>query len=251
MRNKPNYELKAKVLNQFSDLLLQYRKSSMYDYAKWAFESYGVISKSLEKEQISVCDLDKHCMELGIPDIAKECKRINNAYYHRSKRLSDRIERMLKNGHCLFVTLTFTDQALQDTQPHFRRIAVRRYLKNEGIDYVSNIDFGSKNHREHYHAVVLINNNLNLKAWRYGAINVEHIKIKKACETKLAKYVAKLTNHAVKETTKRSVYIYRRMTDTLYLDRVDVVGLRDITPLLFFAMFCMYFNIKINIVMRD
>lgn len=137
----------------------------------------------------------------------KEAEKINNATYHRSKRLKQRIEIMLAFNKCQFLTLTFTDKVLASTSELTRRRYVTRYLDSlNGSDYVANIDFGEENGREHYHAVVAIDF-FDYTTWTYGNLDGEVCnKNAKA----LGQYVAKLTNHAIKETTKRSSLIYCR-----------------------------------------
>jgi len=120
---------------------------------------------------------------------------------------------------CLFLTLTFSDKALIHNTADSRRQAVKRFLKQFGVPYVANIDFGAKNHREHYHALLRIGE-IDYHLWKYGAINGlkvrNDIKVDENGELtsetveKLSRYVAKLTNHAIKETTKRSVIMYSR-----------------------------------------
>lgn len=259
IRSKPNYELKAKVLRYFGDTLLYYRKASRNDYAKWAFENYGVMYYSffrpykVDGKVLSVRDLDEHYKDdKWLP---KECKRINHADDERQSRLKKRISNMLHQGQCLFVTLTFTDDAFANTSKEFRRIAVRRYLKSQGVlDYVANIDYGKKHGREHYHAVALIQRPLILRAWKYAkkGAYVKYAGRKDADEKRLSKYVAKLTNHAIKETTKRSVYIYcRDRRALLILDKRHVVGLSDLANVLFLGLFFAYYSIKLTIVIRD
>lgn len=75
---------------------------------------------------------------------------------------------------------------------------------------MANKDFGATNGREHYHAVVLVKGKLNYSKWRYGCLNGQKIRLNGISNEKLAKYLSKLTNHAVKETCKRSVLIYSR-----------------------------------------
>ena len=78
--------------------------------------------------------------------------------------------------------------------------------------YVANIDYGSKNKREHYHALINCDK-VDFKSWRkYGNINAKRVRNKdiESDKTKLSKYIAKLSNHAIKETTKRSCLIYSR-----------------------------------------
>lgn len=71
---------------------------------------------------------------------------------------------------------------------------------------------GLKNGREHYHAVVVPKNgNLELKQWHsYGAIKCERIRYKDNSEKRLATYISKLTNHAIKHTAKQNRIIYSR-----------------------------------------
>jgi len=118
----------------------------------------------------------------------------------------------LLNGDCLFLTLTFNDNTLNQTSAETRRKYVRRYLKQFNCAYVANIDFGSENGREHYHAVINTSR-IDLALWRsYGNINVERVRNKsiELNKTRLSKYISKLSNHAIKETTRRCCLIYSR-----------------------------------------
>lgn len=137
----------------------------------------------------------------------KEARKINNCYYHRACRLRKRIENYLSIGNCIFLTLTFTNDTLKNTNKDTRKQYVVRYLKSCSDYYVANIDYGAKNHREHYHAIV-VSDSVNYSLWRkYGAINGQRVR-GYVCEKKLSKYISKLTNHAIKETTKRNAIIY-------------------------------------------
>lgn len=151
----------------------------------------------------------------------KEARKINKASFYRVKRLQKRISDMLTNGHCIFATFNFTDDVLNKTKEETRRQYVRKYLKQFNCDYVANIDFGSDKQytdrkgnirqatsREHYHALICIDK-LPLN-WSYGYQYLEHVRIRSKCDIKLSKYISKLTNHAIKETTRRSCLIYSR-----------------------------------------
>lgn len=120
---------------------------------------------------------------------------------------------MLLNGSCIFLTLTFRDDVIKETNANTRRVAVRRYLKQYNCMYVANIDFGDDErytHREHYHALINCNK-VDYKSWTYGNIDFERVRFKNSdTTTKLSKYICKLSNHAIKETTKRSSLIYSR-----------------------------------------
>lgn len=135
-------------------------------------------------------------------------KNINSCYYKRVQRAVHRINAITSNKS-LFLTLTFTDDVLNTTSVETRRKYVQRFLKSFGVMYVANIDFGSKNGREHYHAIIAIDK-INFKLWKYGAINGKKIIMTSSSSKKLAKYISKLTNHCFKETTKNSYLIYSR-----------------------------------------
>lgn len=137
-----------------------------------------------------------------------EAEKINHASYQRVKRLKTRISHFLESGKCCFLTLTFRDEVLDKTSAETRRTYIRKFLKNLKVPYVANKDFGKDFGREHYHAVVQTDR-IDLKSYNFGFIFAETIHKTKS-NVKLAKYIAKLTNHAIKETTKRSVILYSR-----------------------------------------
>jgi hypothetical protein len=142
--------------------------------------------------------------------VYKEAERINNAYYARVRRLKVRIAHLLSLGTCFFLTLTFNNDTLSITSADTRRKYVTRFLKSISTDYVGNIDFGSKNGREHYHAVVLCSVAPDMSSWDcYGFSNAKVI-VSSEDFVPVAKYISKLTNHAVKATTKGCRAIYSR-----------------------------------------
>ena len=145
-------------------------------------------------------------------DIRRECKNLTNAYFERVKRLEKRISMMLALGNCVFLTLTFTDKCLSDTNLNTRRQYVRRWLDSVSPIYIANIDFGKTNHREHYHAVVLLENTIDYTSFGHGAVNGKVVRSENDYK-KLSKYVAKLKNHAIKETTNNHKIIYSRLND--------------------------------------
>lgn len=140
----------------------------------------------------------------------KEARKINIASYRRIKRLKERIAAYLSLGQCIFVTLTFNDEIMTNYNEKERRTLVSRYLKSCSDKYVANIDYGNDDkysHREHYHALVLSDYISNV--WQGGFSWFERVH---NCDSDkaLAKYISKLCNHAIKESTKRACYIYSR-----------------------------------------
>lgn len=138
----------------------------------------------------------------------EECERLYHAKTQRASRLKKAISFLLETGDCCFVTLTFSDDVLANTSAKTRHDYVNRWLKNNFLSSIANIDFGSKNGREHYHAVVLAKT-VSHNTWKYGLLKSEKIKrADKNNADKLAHYTAKLVNHAIKETTKGARTIY-------------------------------------------
>ena len=197
--SKPNYELKAQVLK--TDICNRLKKIDRQTYLN---SKEGIVQdESLDNDYLDLL------FQYG-GDYVKEGRKINLAGARKTKRLRKKIERYLTSGACLWVTLTFTNKTLESTSEATRKKYVSRYLKSNYQDYIANIDYGSKNQREHYHAVIKTDN-INLQAWhQYGAIKVEHIRVNENSIKRLPKYINKLTNHAVKETCRRCHIIYSR-----------------------------------------
>ena len=90
---------------------------------------------------------------------------------------------------------------------------------------MANIDYGKENEREHYHGIILVNEQLEIKktkvnnlykkslqVWeKNGFSDLKEIKIPN--EKALSKYINKLTNHAKKDSTKKQRVIYCRDTN--------------------------------------
>lgn len=137
-----------------------------------------------------------------------ESIRIENAYRHKLNRLEKRISRIINNTEfACFVTFTFDEKHINSNDESKRKY-VRRWLKKYCTDYVANVDYGEKNGRIHYHAVVSADSKFDCHTWSYGAIKFKTI-IRNDTK-KLSQYVNKLTNHALKESATRQVLIYKR-----------------------------------------
>lgn len=142
------------------------------------------------------------------PELFSEAVKVANSDFARNTRLKKRISTYLQMGTCIFLTLTFTDGCLSHTSPSTRRDYVKKFLRNSSSHYVANVDYGSKGGREHYHAIVVAES-VDFSLWKQGAINGKRI-TETSEPLRLAKYISKLVNHAIKETTKRNAIIYSR-----------------------------------------
>ena len=139
-------------------------------------------------------------------EMYNECQKILHANNARKNRVKNRIDLLLQKP-CVFVTLTFSDKTLQSTTAETRRRYVRKFLDRYGM-YVANKDFGAKNNREHYHAVVQVDK-IDCDDWNFG--NIDFKRVLSPNSTAIAKYISKLTNHALKATTQGNRIIYGRM----------------------------------------
>lgn len=226
---KIDYKYKAQVLS--TDLCKKVNQIDKSLYARHLLETTGeVLTNTLDYDTA----LRERCFLLKQDERAYiEAEKLNKARYKRVKRLKDRISSMLRNcSTVVFLTLTFSPKTLDTTSAESRRKYVTTFLSEYSDNYVANIDFGKKNNREHYHAV--IDCKVPTSNWQFGHALAEIVqapqdlkrKVPKRYqslsdeeqktlmtrdhENRLSKYIAKLTNHAIKETTKRSAIIYSR-----------------------------------------
>ncbi len=218
---KPDYALKSKALAfdeeyHAIDLMNCIRN---FDYKL----EYHLITwdEFMNSELRKKCTVDLHKLYLEFPDLVKECEKILRADWERTRRLKHKIQSMFDEyENVVFLTLTFRDSYLFNTTAEQRRRSIREFLKRicpDGI-YCGNIDFGKINHREHYHALIscrVSKADIDYYNKNYGSIDFELVPNKITDRSRVAIYVAKLTNHAVKETTKRSHLIYSRRRGAL------------------------------------
>ncbi len=142
-----------------------------------------------------------------------EAYRMNENYKKRIQRLKSKITEIFylsESSNVYFLTFTFTDDTLNNTNDDSRRQFVRRWLNDNTSNFVANIDFGEQNGREHYHALVNADY-IDISTWlKHGAMKYEIVKVDIKSIDKMAKYINKFLNHAIKETTKRQHIIYKR-----------------------------------------
>lgn len=207
-----NYKHKAQVLA--TDLCKRINKLDKQTYLN---SLEGVIKdQKLDDEYFDLV------MTYDYKDI-EEARKINKATFYRVKRLKERITNMINEKPCIWCTFNFDDETLNNTSVDTRRQYVRRFLKTFNCPYIANIDFGSNKtykdrkgnirqatEREHYHALIQIDK-MPKNSWSYGYDYYERVRTEQnTSDIKLAKYVSKLTNHAIKESTKRVAIIYSR-----------------------------------------
>lgn len=209
-----DYAFKSYVLREHEDLLIKYNQTNSFEYAISEFDTCGVVSPWLKhhckNNTMRFSALNEYARDNGLLKELCECKKITKAHNSKVHRLRKRVQSILVNGASLFLTLTFNDDTLKSTNEKQRRRYVREFLSRYHCSYVGNVDYGKENHREHYHALIAVDR-VDNKLWSYGSINFEKVRLRNRTDTRLSKYIAKLSNHAIKETTKRSALIYSRV----------------------------------------
>lgn len=130
-----------------------------------------------------------------------------NNYRQRLKRIRQKTKQMLKHK-CLFLTFTLKELIPE----HDFIIEIKRYFKNACLKGYFNLDYGAKNSRLHAHALVVAdyidNSKKNDYRWNLGALNVKQVINGNNDYIKVAKYIAKLSNHSIKTSTKGRVIYF-------------------------------------------
>lgn len=126
-----------------------------------------------------------------------EYDKLKRSRKQRKKRVKTAIKGIFDAFHeekLFFLTFTFSERAMS-RKANTRRQYVIRYLNKYCLDYIANQDFGDKTNREHYHAVVACD--YVHTDFVGGHVHFERIKVRNS--SRLANYLDKLTNHAVKD----------------------------------------------------
>ncbi len=220
-----DYKLKQKVL-QLDEQTSILKLENQYNKLLFYIGKYGYVPAGLNE---SYLNYTHRSFEENVNSaMLFEVEKINNSTYQRCRRLRMKINWMLSNFRCSFLTFNFNNYALS-LDASYRRILVQRTLNALNCHYIANIDFGSSDaylddngvervgtSREHYHAIVatvcdsrstpcLVN-----YCKTYGHVYVVPCRMTSSDVRCLATYTAKLANHAIKETAQRSALLFSR-----------------------------------------
>lgn len=147
----------------------------------------------------------------------QECERARKCRNMQRVKIQNHIDYLVNKTDLdiYFGTWTFTDKALQ-LKPETRKKAITRLLGKTCEDYITNIDYGEENGREHYHGVIALQPGTYQKRVERDKEGHPHIKIDILDEYNLgwygleqiwntdkdsellAKYITKLTQHSIK-----------------------------------------------------
>lgn len=206
-----NQDLRKKVLQDGT-----YRKYT--ENRKKAFQNGTLYVNELINEDTGEVEKRENTEAYGVTEEeAKECERIRKAKKNQRERVENHVKFLFESTTCdlFFVTLTFSDDTIKKTKTSTRKQKVRRTL-TLCDDYIANVDYGEKNEREHYHAIIALKRDsyereeddkghLSLSVFSkydYGFINVTEVKRDGKDAERLAKYITKLTLHSVKVSQK-------------------------------------------------
>lgn len=228
----PDYKVKSFLLTDHPEWIQAVRNLRRYDYLQTKRFDHDLKPVRSVENRMKQLENDVEITNVLIdsaPSLFLECNKIVDADKQRKKRLRKRIERIMSKGKAYFITLTFNDETLMNTDEKTRRTYATRLLKSISPDFVGNIDFGKQNGREHYHFVAystllddikyrftkkygwICSDAVPLAEWsKYGFYSIKSCGSDKVDQQKLSWYISKLTNHAIKETTKRSALIFSR-----------------------------------------
>ena len=140
---------------------------------------------------------------------------VSDSLKARKQRAQRKVAKWVVSGWSYFLTLTFNDDCLARTSANTRRQLVTRFLNSFGTPYIANVDYGSENGREHYHAIIYLpcDGKPDFSSWcRNGFFQSRLIRPDEGDSNAVAKYVCKLTNHAFKaSTTGSGRYVAQRL----------------------------------------
>jgi len=131
-----------------------------------------------------------------------------SAQIKRKYRLKKAIKNILENNlnESYFLTLTFNDEILTKTTKEKRLNLIKTFLNNQTDKYILNCDYGKKNGREHYHALVIAKDKfINYVKYSklYGNIKVLPMNLYK--NQSINSKTEYLLNHALKDTSERKI----------------------------------------------
>lgn len=144
----------------------------------------------------------------------EQFEKLLSARYMKVSRLKRRfIYLITKCKNLYFVTFTFSDLYINKSDKTHKRL-IKNALSTFDINYkiILNADYGTKNERLHFHAIIGTESDANLdkhlKEFYPCFTKTEKIKVSNDSIKKISKYINKLSNHAIKSSTLKSRIFY-------------------------------------------
>lgn len=98
-----------------------------------------------------------------------QAELMNHAIREKARKLRQwLIKAVEKSTDFYFVTLTFRDDVLKNTNQKTRKEYIQRFFLSSNCDYAYALDYGDESNREHYHAIT--SKKILSDEWPYGFI---------------------------------------------------------------------------------
>lgn len=157
----------------------------------------------------------RFCFENGLEvKKNKKLESILSSRYQKVSRIKKRfIYLIARYSYLYFITFTLDDDHI-NLCDRSRKDMIKSslYSFSSDIKYICNIDYGKTTERLHYHCIVATNDNKDLSKHLESAYPcftyTEQIRLSKTDLKRTSKYINKLSNHAIKDSTKRSRVLY-------------------------------------------
>lgn len=157
----------------------------------------------------------RYCFENNIPmKKNKKFESILSSRYQKVSRIKKRfIYLIARYKYLYFVTFTFDDYYI-NLCDRSRKDLIKKslYSFDNDIKYICNIDYGKTTERLHYHCIVATNSSFSLSTHlkdSYPCFTyTEKIRLSNSDLKRTTKYINKLSNHAIKDSTKCSRVLY-------------------------------------------
>lgn len=202
------------ITSQYQNAVSLINKQSYYDYCYFTnkniqnqnIDDDGVLSSKGDDLQPLIDDI---CLDIETwhnidrSVVLSDLRQISNNHKQKQFRNNKKVAFLLSSP-CVFLTLTWNDKTLEETNETTRRRYVRQYLNSLGCYYLGNIDYGKETHREHYHAIVQLSS-VDLDEWSRlhdSYIFSKKVRCDKVSSNNLTRYILKLSNHSVKTSTE-------------------------------------------------
>lgn len=245
-----NAETKKEMVKngKYSDL----RKFDNYCYREYGLNLTDLINKDNDKERIATISnlteliyKNTNITNITVKELTSYLQ-LKKSRHNKKTRIGTRLNYYRSRNYKLcFATFTFNNEALALDNNYRKELITRELNKNKNIvDYIGNIDFGTLNEREHYHYILILTKDFepktkirtkttNGKFEKYNSIENLEINYTKGIASfelvgngeidleRTKQYIAKLTLHALKESTKEKLIFKRSSPYLEYKHRIE------------------------------
>jgi len=125
--------------------------------------------------------------------------------YEQIKTIRNRVDEIISNDHAYFITISIApDHYGKSKEIYHRKLKEAMSVASR---WIANEDWGDRNGRYHFHALACFKDQYDYSThdhtmkilWAYGSIDFQPIYCKNS--EAIANYIAKLSNHCIKEKT--------------------------------------------------